>query len=181
MSGTGEARVRAARERRDVAELGRLVLDADAGVRIEAAEALSEIGDAAAFDALIASIGTRCDDALLCDRVRAAASVAMSKLGRPTREQLLRLVDMGGAGPWEAMELIRRHGMRDDPLVGLWYRAASGDWAGADASSEEAMAAFEFCRIALAIACELNKDGVTIAIHNVVIRVTVLIANVTYG
>jgi len=72
MAGAGEQRVRELRERRDVAGLGRLLQDPDAGVRIEAAEALGEIGDPAALDALIASVGAPCDDALLCDRVRAA-------------------------------------------------------------------------------------------------------------
>jgi HEAT repeat protein len=64
----------------------------------------------------------------------------MSKLGRPTSAQLRRLVDVGGSGPWEAIELVKQHDMKDDPEVGLWYRAVTGDWDGADASSPEAMA-----------------------------------------
>ena len=129
----------ALKARGDLAGLGRLLLDQDTWVRVEAADALGEIGDPAAMDALIASIAAPCQGTY-ADRARGAARAAMSKLGPPTSDQCRRLIEMGGSGPWEAIALMKQHAMADDAVVGLWYRAATGDWEGADASRSEAMA-----------------------------------------
>lgn len=125
--------------RGDLDGLSRLLVGGDAIVRWEAADAVADLGDPAALDALIATFGSRCVGPY-ADRARAAVEAAMARLGPPSAEQFRRLIDIGGSGPWAAVTLIRTFNLVNDPVVGLWYRAATGEWEGADASQPEAMA-----------------------------------------
>lgn len=127
------------KDRGDLEGLSRLLLGSDAIVRWEAADALAELGDPAAMDALIATFGVRCDGPY-ADRARGAVEAAMARLGPPASGQLRALIDIGTSGPWAAVRLIRTFNLVDDPAVGLWYRAATGEWEGADASRPQAMA-----------------------------------------